>query len=224
MVGPGECLRLEATMKATHEVIRAGDERLVARPGDVDALVGFIANATVDEDPGATPDQVVTRHRFLELALRGAPTLDRTSSPSHFTASALVVEAGAERVAVLWHNKAQRWLQPGGHADGDGNLAHVAWKEATEETGILGLAVAVPAVHLDIHPFTPPGEEAHVHFDLRFVVLAPPGSTPSSNHESAEVRWVEPGELDRLDPDPGLVHLTRWGLAVARSVPTNLWP
>lgn len=211
-------------MTGAFEVLYPGDVRLSAREGDVAALSEAVGAAMLSDGAEAHPAQEPTRARFVDLASSGAVALDRAPSPAHFTASALVVEAGARRVAVLWHNKAQRWLQPGGHADGDGNLAHVAWREASEETGMAGLAVVVPAVHVDIHPFTPPGERAHIHYDLRFVVLAPTGAVPVANHESAEVRWVDLDELQQLDPDPGLVHLSRWGLEVARTLPPHLWP
>ncbi len=205
-------------------VLHPGDPRLAPAERDIGLLGDLVTSALLDDGPGASPAQRPTRQRFDELAACGPVVLDRQPSPAHFTASSLVVEAGAERLAVLWHNKARRWLQPGGHADGDGNLAHVAWREATEETGIEGLAVVVPAVHVDIHPFSPPHEAAHLHYDLRFVVLAPPGATPRANHESAEVRWVDPESLAGLDPDPGLVHLSNWGLQIARSLPPDVWP
>lgn len=205
-------------------VLLPGDPRLSPAIGDIDALLALVSTARLDPSADAWPAQSPTRARFEELAARGAAVLDRSPSPAHFTASSLVVESGAERVAVLWHNKARRWLQPGGHADGDGNLAHVAWREATEETGIAGLAVVVPAIHVDVHPFTPPDEPPHLHYDLRFVVLAPPGASPRANHESAEVRWVDPASLGDLDPDRGLVHLSVWGLEIARSLPPEVWP
>ena len=91
---------------------------------------------------------------------------------------------------MLFHRKAQRWLQPGGHADGDANLAAVARREAEEETGIAGLAVVVPAIDLDIHRVAFPGEEPHLHLDVRFLVVAPEGAEPSGNHESEALRWV----------------------------------
>ena len=206
------------------QVLRPGDPRLVPAVGDIRTAVALVSSARLDEGASAWPAQLSTRLRFEQLADGGPMVLDRAPSAAHFTASSLVVEAGAERVAVLWHNKARRWLQPGGHADGDGNLAHVAWREATEETGIDGLAVVVPAVHLDVHPFTPPHEPSHLHYDLRFIVLSPPGATPRPNHESSEVRWVDLETLAGLDPDPGLVHLGVWGLGIARSLPPDVWP
>ena len=51
----------------------------------------------------------------------------------------------------------------------------MALREATEETGIDGLRVLVPAVDLDLHEVDH-GDALgrHLHLDLRFVVLAPP--------------------------------------------------
>ena len=39
--------------------------------------------------------------------------------------SAAVVDPATGRLLLLFHAKVQRWLQPGGHADGDANLAAV---------------------------------------------------------------------------------------------------
>ena len=68
------------------------------------------------------------------MAQHGAALADRTTSPGHLTGSALVVDATGTRIVVLLHTKLRRWLQPGGHADGDLDLAAVALREATEET------------------------------------------------------------------------------------------
>jgi hypothetical protein len=63
----------------------------------------------------------------------------------------------------------------------------VAWREATEETGLDGLQVAVHAVDLDIHEVGPP-HGPHLHLDIRYLVVAPPGAVPVGNHESRDLR------------------------------------
>ena len=153
------------------------------------------------------------RDSILGLLDTGVDALDRTCRPGHLTGSALVVDPSDRRILVLFHTKLQRWLQPGGHADGDADLARVALREAVEETGIPGLRVVEPAVDLDVHRVEPPAEDAHDHHDVRFLVLAPPGSVPVGNHESEALRWVSEADLSSLGADAGLCRLARRALS-----------
>ncbi len=148
--------------------------------------------------------------RHPDAALRSCP-------PGHLTGSALVVDATGTRSLLMLHRKLGRWFQPGGHADGDTNLAGVALREASEETGIADLRVAVPAIDLDVHLVVPPGEEPHLHLDLRFLVVAPAGARVEGNEESLALRWVDESGLDLLDPpvDTSTRRLLVRGLAVA---------
>jgi 8-oxo-dGTP pyrophosphatase MutT (NUDIX family) len=167
------------------------------------------------------PDGAARRAEVLgALDLHAAALAARTTAPGHLTASGVVVDASRRRVLVLQHAKLRRWLQPGGHADGDHELAGVALKEASEETGIDGLAVLVPAIDLDVHEVDH-GDDLgpHQHLDLRFLVAAPPGAVEHGNHESTALRWVTPEELSELSGDAQLVALARTALAVARSAP-----
>ena len=159
------------------------------------------------------------RAEMLAFAAAHPDALLRSCEDGHFTGSALVVDADAERFVVLFHTKLQRWLQPGGHVDGDADLARSALREATEETGIDGLRVAVPAVDLDIHEVRPPREAPHRHLDVRFVVVAPAGAELVGNHESEALRWVRLDELDDLGVDEGLRRLATRGLELARRLP-----
>jgi 8-oxo-dGTP pyrophosphatase MutT (NUDIX family) len=147
--------------------------------------------------------------------------LHRTCTEGHLTGSALVVDPATRHVLLLLHTKVQRWLQPGGHADGDANLAHVALREAEEETGLAGLRVATPAIDLDVHVFhsASGAEPDHLHLDVRHLVLAPPGAEPVANHESQGLAWASVEDLPRYDVDAGTIRMAAAGLRALEGLP-----
>lgn len=178
------------------------------------------AAALIDAfDPRGDEVAAAAKLRTLRFVAEHPDALLRTCQPGHLTGSALVVDHACERTLLLYHRKLQRWLQPGGHADGDGNLVAVALREATEETGIdEGLEIFATPVDVDVHRVAPPGEPPHLHFDLRFVVRAPAGAFARGNHESTGLRWCEPAELPSVGADASTIRLAKRGFAVARRV------
>jgi len=192
-----------------------GDRDVRAGPAGPAASAADLAGRQVNDPRYAVEAGPVgpEQDRILELLDTRADPLDRTCRPGHLTGSALVVDPSDRRILVLFHSKLRRWLQPGGHADGDADLARVALREAVEETGITGLRVVEPAVDLDVHIVDPPAEDPHEHHDVRFLVVAPPGAVPVGNHESEALRWVDAADLLSLGADRGLVRLAERALA-----------
>ena len=125
------------------------------------------------------------RQTILNFAAEHPDALHRSCLEGHFTGSSWVVDHHATRGLILLHSKVNRWLQPGGHADGDGFLQMVALREATEETGIVGLEVWSDPIDIDVHLIErrSAAEPAHLHLDVRYLVKAPKGAVFRGNHE-----------------------------------------
>lgn len=126
----------------------------------------------------------------------------------HLTASALVVDAERRAALLTHHAKLGRWLQLGGHCDGDANLARAALREAIEESGIEDLAIDPVPIDVDVHAIPArAGVGEHLHLDTRFVVVAPTGAVERCSDESLALRWVRPHELARARVDPSVSRL-----------------
>lgn len=165
--------------------------------------------------PVHVPELEQMKRDFFQLTALEPDALLRSAVPGHLTGSAVVFNHDVTETILMHHTKLQRWLQPGGHADGEANLARVALKEATEETGIEGLEIIDPAVDLDVHNVAPAGKPEVLHYDVRFAVVAPEGAQPQGNHESTDIRWVPLGELADYGLDAGTMRMIDAARAVA---------
>ena len=160
----------------------------------------------------SAPGQEALRHALLAfLDARPGDGCDRTCVPGHVTASALVLDHAGERTLLTLHPRVGRWIQLGGHCEpGDATLRAAALREATEESGIDGLAIDPVPLHLDVHPVTCSLGRPTRHLDVRFLVHAPPDARERISAESDDLRWWP---LDALPADgdtvPEMVALAR---------------
>ena len=152
----------------------------------------------------ACPEAADAVALFREFGLGHADAFERTCVPGHFTGSAWLVSADGKRVLLLHHRKLDRWLQPGGHADGDKDLARVALREAEEETGLTGLVLEPGIYDLDRHLIPARKQDPdHFHYDVRFVVRALGSEQFTVSDESHALEWrlvVDVAKDETADP------------------------
>lgn len=124
----------------------------------------------------------------------------RHHPPGHFTGSAWLVSGDGERVLLTHHRKLGRWLQLGGHADGDVDLARVALREAEEESGLTDMQVEPAIFDMDRHWIPARGSEpGHWHYDVRYVVRATGSERFAVSEESLALAWTP---IESLIADP----------------------
>ena len=147
--------------------------------------------------------QIAQCQQFEAFAASHPDVYQRTHPPGHFTASAWLVSQDGARVLLTHHKKLGRWLQLGGHADGDPDLANVALREAEEESGLSGLTIIPEIFDLDAHDIPARGtvgapnyEPTHIHWDVRFVVRTSAEDFVVSE-ESLALSWVDIATLAR---------------------------
>jgi 8-oxo-dGTP pyrophosphatase MutT (NUDIX family) len=151
------------------------------------------AREAVDTYLAAVPDHPDAARLRTLLARDDAWARD---IPLHLTASALVVHPPSHRVLLRWHERMQRWLQLGGHADpGETDPWAIALREAREESGLHDLRPLPPGAprvaQVVIVPVPARGDEpAHEHADIRYLMATdrPDDATPET--ASAPLRWV----------------------------------
>lgn len=147
----------------------------------------------------------------------------RSQPKAHFTGSAVVIDLPGERVCLVHHRKLDRWLQPGGHAEpvDGGAIEHTALREAAEETGcrVLLHPNAPRPLDVDVHSIPArPGDPAHLHLDVRFLVVAQdPERLSYDSAEARGARWLSWEQALALVDEPALRRLLLKARASARS-------
>lgn len=136
-------------------------------------------------------DEILYKTRMLNFLNAYENCFERSLAVGHFTGSCWLVNPNNTKFLLTLHKKVGLWLQPGGHADGNSNIAHVALKEGYEESGLKHIELVSAAIFdIDIHLFSSRKKEIsdHFHYDIRFLLRASDENIKISD-ESDDLRW-----------------------------------
>ena len=147
--------------------------------------------------------------RVTDFVLTDIRCFERTTLSGHVTASAWIVDPQRTSTLLVLHRKLGKWLQPGGHCDGETDPAAVAMREAHEETGLTRLRQIRPAIFdVDVHHIPArSGEREHLHYDIRFLVEADRTETVEANVESLAVEWFGFDRLAAIGADRSVLRM-----------------
>jgi 8-oxo-dGTP pyrophosphatase MutT (NUDIX family) len=150
--------------------------------------------------------------RFVETH---ADCFLRSQPSGHLTGSAWIISPDRTRTLLTHHRQLDKWLQLGGHADGDPDLLAVALREGREESGLHGLR-PTSAMPFDVDRHLIPerkGVPAHFHYDLRFMIEADPAEPLRISDESHDLAWVEVAGVPVLNAEESMARMVRKTLA-----------
>lgn len=135
--------------------------------------------------------------------------LTRDNEMAHITSSGFVVNKYKDKLLMVHHNIYNSWSWTGGHADGDGDLLHVAIKEAKEETGIENIrTLSEDILSLDILPVVGHRKRgkyvaAHLHLSVAYLLECDEREDLIvKSDENSGVQWVPFDEIDAYSDEP----------------------
>ena len=165
--------------------------------------------ARLAEYRGRWPEESETVARFETFIDSDPDCFDCDCRVGHVTGSAWIVNRTGDRVLLTHHRKLGRWLQPGGHSDGDPDTLKVALREARKESGLKVRALDEDIFDLDVHLIPARGgKPAHYHYDVRFLVQAMEDRSRVSE-ESRALAWVPADRVGVFTSDESVLRMAR---------------
>lgn len=154
-------------------------------------------------------DEIEAQHlsRVLEFLKTCETPFSRSHTEGHITGSAVITND--THVLLIWHEKLQRRLQPGGHCEPEieQTTYQTALRELMEETGLLASQVTLfhkTPFDIDVHEIPARGSEPpHWHYDIRYWF-----KTTAPMSQSRVLQWKTIEEVSRFS-DISLSRLAR---------------
>ena len=157
------------------------------------------------------PEEADTVERFIRFVEQNPDCFQRSLAAGHVTGSAWVVDKTGRKVLLTHHRKLNKWLQLGGHADGDSDVLSAAMREVEEESGLRQVRpLSSEIFDVDIHLIPERGtEEAHYHYDLRFLFVSTGDEAYTVSEESHDLSWIGVDRLHELTQEESMLRMAR---------------
>jgi 8-oxo-dGTP pyrophosphatase MutT (NUDIX family) len=138
---------------------------------------------------------------LIEFIEANKNCFDRSNLSGHVTGSCWLINPEGNKALLTHHKALNRWLQLGGHSDGDSDTWNVSLREAQEESGIDDINfVSRDVFDVDVHsiPASSKRNEAeHKHYDVRFLLRAKTEDF-AVRDESNTLQWFSSNELTEM--------------------------
>jgi len=155
------------------------------------------------------PDEDIAR--FRSFVQRQPRCFERDCwDDGHVTGSAVVLDKAGTSMLMTHHAKLGRWLQLGGHADGETDPLAVACREAAEESGLAVAPVREEILDLDVHAIPGRGEDPpHHHYDVRFLLQVERQGPLKVTDESLALQWVPLDDVAAVTTEESILRMVR---------------
>lgn len=134
----------------------------------------------------------------------------------HVTGSAFIINSDYTKILFTNHAKLRKWIQLGGHCDGNYQVFNVAYTEAQEESGINDLKfidyLNFPNIYtredfsrynypipfdIDVHEIPMLSDvPKHEHYDIRYLLIANESENLILSDESLDLKWILISEVE----------------------------
>ena len=148
------------------------------------------------------PQEEKDKDFFIRFIDENPDCLLRSNDFAHVTASSWVVSPDRKKVLMVYLNIYDSWSWTGGHADGESDLAALALRELTEETGLISPRLLSPSPVsieiLTVDGHMKKGEYVHSHLHLNVTYLFEADEEDLiriKEDENSGVRWFSIEEM-----------------------------
>ena len=124
-----------------------------------------------------------------------------------FCVSAFIIEPRTKKILLVYHNKFNKWVQPGGHIEEDESPEEALIREVYEETG-LKIRIIGDNFPRETDYIRPLGIqkngnlEGEIHMDIIYAAVPRTDSIINDDDEINSICWFSRDELDEIDVFP----------------------